>query len=74
MPIYVNEGYPPAPDGRSRNTRRAAECSQSARRKNSMRRLVNRGGASKLKYADHKRRRCPVCMPDSRFNTEPPDP
>ena len=74
MPIYVNEGYPPAPDGKE--WKHEEGCRVLAEREAEgfpVRRLVNRD-ASTFKYADHKRRRCPVCMPDSRFDTEPHNP
>jgi hypothetical protein len=72
MPIFVNEGYPPSPDGKE--WKHVEGCRVLAVREQAgfaVRRLANRD-ASETKYGGHKRRRCPACMPDRDFpGTEP---
>jgi hypothetical protein len=72
MPICVNEGYPPSPDGKE--WKHVERCQVLAEREQAgfaVRRLANRD-ASEIEYVNNKRRRCPACMPDRDFpDTEP---
>jgi hypothetical protein len=75
VPIFVNEGYPAADDGKEwKHVEGCRALLERERQGFRVRRLANRD-ASRTRYADHKRRRCPVCMPDVRYaGTEPHNP
>jgi hypothetical protein len=75
MPIFVNEGYERSPDGKEwKHLEKCSLLAQRAARGFPIRRLRNLD-AKKVAYADHLRRRCPRCMPDSDWpGTEPHNP
>ena len=65
MPIYINETYPLSADGKE--WKHVEGCVVMLLRDYEgypARRLRNQD-TGKLPYRDHKRRRCPVCMPDT---------
>ena len=72
MPVFVNVGYPPSPDGKE--WKHMSDCSVLAERAASgypIRRLTNRD-TGKRYYVEHKRRRCPLCMSDSMWPESEP--
>jgi hypothetical protein len=75
VPIYVNEGYDRSKDGKE--WKHVEGCSILLERHDqgfAARRLRN-VDASKVLYREHKRRRCPVCMPDTDWpETQPHNP
>ena len=79
MPIYVNVGYPPAPDGKEwkHDNDDGRRCRVSLEREAAgypVSELKNMD-TGKTAYSDHKRRRWPVCMPDSKWpDSEPHNP
>lgn len=75
MPIFINVGYPKSVDGKE--WKHFHDCRLLAQREDdgfAVRRLRNTD-AVKGSYAEHQRRRCPICMPDDLFSgTEPHNP
>ena len=75
MPVYVNVGYSRSPDGKE--WKHVEDCAVLREREGAgypIDKLRNTD-TGKQTYAEHKRRRCPVCMADSNWpDSEPHNP
>jgi hypothetical protein len=73
MPIYVNAGYPLSPDGKE--WKHLMSCTVLQERQAEgfrVLRIARNMDATRSLYQEHKRRRCPVCMPDSEYRESEP--
>jgi len=72
MPVYVNVGYPPASDGKEwKHVKDCAVLHEREAEGFPVQKLRNTD-TGKTRYAEHKRRRCPVCMADSKWPDSEP--
>jgi hypothetical protein len=76
MPIYINERYPAGPDGKEwKHVEGCRVLDERAHQGFPTRKIQRNMDASKSSYREHRRRRCPVCMPDADWpDTEPHNP
>ena len=73
MPVYVNVGYQPAPDGKE--WKHVEGCTVLLERETAgypIRKIQRNMDTDKIRYAEHKRRRCPVCMSDAKWPQSEP--
>jgi len=76
MPVYLNEGYPRSPDGKQwKHVEACAVLIERDRQGFRIEKIQRNMDTGKRRYSDHKRRRCPTCMPDSDWpSSEPHNP